>query len=106
MPTAAARTRIVTIDSPSRIAGCLPLTILRRAFFAGAGLMTSDNTGTISRDLRALYEDYTSGAIDRRSFMRRAVALGAGGAAASALGSLAASVDAVALAQETTGSAA
>ena len=65
--------------------------------------MTSDSTGKISSDLRALYEDYTSGAIDRRSFMRRAVTLGAAGAAAAALGPLASSADAAALAPQTTG---
>ena len=61
--------------------------------------MTSDNTGKISSDLQALYEDYTSAAIDRRTFMRRAVALGAAGAAAAALAPLASSADAASLAQ-------
>jgi pimeloyl-ACP methyl ester carboxylesterase len=68
--------------------------------------MNSDNTGKISGDLRALYEDYTSAAIDRRTFMRRAVALGAAGAAAAALAPLASSADAAALAQQTAGGAA
>src|SRR5688572_32263264 len=63
--------------------------------------MTSENTGKVSCDLRALYEDYTSGAIDRRAFMRRAVALGAAGAAAAALGPLASPAGAAALAQQT-----
>jgi pimeloyl-ACP methyl ester carboxylesterase len=62
--------------------------------------MTSENTGKLSRDLRALYEDYTSGAIDRRAFMRRAVALGAAGAAVAALGPLVSTADAAALAQQ------
>ena len=63
--------------------------------------MTSETTGKIETDLRALYEDYTSGAIDRRAFMRRAVALGAAGAAAAALGPLASPAGAAALAQQT-----
>ena len=68
--------------------------------------MTSEKTGTIETDLRALYDDYTSGAIDRRDFMRRAAALGAAGAAAAALGPLASPADAAALAQQTAGAAA
>ena len=68
--------------------------------------MTSHKTGTSETDLRPLYEDYTSGAIDRRTFMRRAVALGAAGAAAAALGPLALPADAAALAQQTAGNAA
>ena len=63
--------------------------------------MTSENTGKIERDLRALYEDYSNGAIDRRAFMRRAVALGAAGAAAAALAPLASPVDGALLAQQT-----
>src|SRR5688572_23403462 len=63
--------------------------------------MTSETTGKIETDLRALYEDYTSGTIDRRAFMRRAVALGAAGAAAAALGPLASPAGAAALAQQT-----
>jgi len=62
--------------------------------------MTSETTGKMETDLRALYEDYTSGAIDRRAFMRRAVALGAAGAAAAALGPLASPAGAAALAQQ------
>src|SRR5688572_11476475 len=62
--------------------------------------MTSENTGKVSCDLRALYEDYTSGAIDRRAFMRRAVALGAAGAAVAALGPLVSTADAAALARQ------
>jgi pimeloyl-ACP methyl ester carboxylesterase len=65
--------------------------------------MTSQSNGTRETDLRALFEDYTSGAIDRRAFMRRAVALGAAGAAAAALGPLASPADAAALAQQTAG---
>ena len=68
--------------------------------------MTSHKTGTSETDLRALYEDYTSGAIDRRAFMRRAVALGAAGTAAAALGPLASPAEAAALAQQTAGAAA
>ena len=67
--------------------------------------MTSYKTGTSETDLRALYDDYTSGAIDRRDFMRRAVALGVAGAAAAALGPLASPADAAALAQQTAGAA-
>jgi pimeloyl-ACP methyl ester carboxylesterase len=63
--------------------------------------MTSENTGKIERDLRALYDDYSSGAIDRRAFMRRAAALGAAGAAAAALAPLASPVDGAVLAQQT-----
>jgi hypothetical protein len=63
--------------------------------------MTSQSNGTRETDLRALFEDYTSGAIDRRAFMRRAVALGAAGAAAAALAPLASPADAAALAQQT-----
>ena len=68
--------------------------------------MTADNSVTIQSDLRTLYEDYTSGAIDRRSFMRRAAALGIAGAAAAALAPLASPADAAALAQQTAGAAA
>src|SRR4030095_14954919 len=63
--------------------------------------MTSYKTGTSETDLRALYEDYASGAIDRRAFMRRAVALGAAGAVAAALAPLTSRVDGAALAQQT-----
>jgi pimeloyl-ACP methyl ester carboxylesterase len=63
--------------------------------------MTSQNTGKIDRDLRALFDDYTTGAIDRRAFMRRAVALGAAGAAAAAFAPLASPADGAALAQQT-----
>src|SRR5262245_48429327 len=66
-----------------------------------SGHMTADNSVTIQSDLRTLYEDYTSGAIDRRSFMRRAATLGIAGAAAAALAPLASSADAAALAQQT-----
>jgi pimeloyl-ACP methyl ester carboxylesterase len=67
--------------------------------------MTSHNTGKIESDLRTLYEDYLTGAIDRRAFMRRAVAMGAAGAVAAALGPLASSADAAALAQQSAGAA-
>src|SRR5262245_1471196 len=85
------------------LARCYPST--RVHFWSGH--MTSDNTGKTSRaqtrgDLTALYEDYTSGAIDRRAFMRRAAALGVAGAAAAALGPLA-SADAAVLAQQISG---
>jgi pimeloyl-ACP methyl ester carboxylesterase len=70
-----------------------------------SGHMTPEKSGTIDRDLRALYEDFTSGAIDRRAFMRRAATLGAAGAAAAVLGPLATSADAAALAQQTAAAA-
>ena len=63
-------------------------------FLAGAGTYDVRENGQIDTDLRALYEDYTTGAIGRRDFMRRAAALGAAGAAAAALG-LAGLIDAM-----------
>jgi pimeloyl-ACP methyl ester carboxylesterase len=50
----------------------------------------SENARLDDHSLKTLYEDYVTGAVDRREFMRRAVALGAAGAAATALGPLAA----------------
>jgi hypothetical protein len=67
--------------------------------------MTSDTNQKRERELRALYEDFSSGAIDRRAFMRRAVALGVAGAAAAALGPLASPSDAAALARQAAGAA-
>ena len=57
-------------------------------------------------DLRGLYEDYTTGAIDRRDFMRRAATLGVAGAAAAAFSPLTNLAAAAALAQQTAGAAA
>ena len=68
--------------------------------------MNSENTPQIDAQLKALYEDYTGGQIDRRDFMRRAAAMGAAGAAAAAFGSLAATTKAAGLAQQTAAAAA
>jgi len=68
--------------------------------------MNSENTPQIDAQLKALYEDYTGGQIDRRDFMRRAAAMGAAGAAAAAFGSLAATTEAAGLAQQTAAAAA
>src|SRR5262245_16304927 len=71
----------------------------------GSRPMTPNNIGTSDSGLTALFEDYTSGAIDRRAFMRRAAKLGVAGAAAAALGPFA-STDAAALAQQAAGASA
>ena len=65
--------------------------------------MSQDQTTLSANPLRQLYEDFAGGAIGRRDFMRRSAALGVAGAAAAALGSLAAagSAEAGGLAQQT-----
>ena len=57
--------------------------------------MNSEKTVQLEPELRGLYEDYTTGAIDRRDFMRRAAALGVAGAAAAAFSPLRSMADAV-----------
>jgi len=64
--------------------------------------MNQHQTTPSANQLRQLYEDFAGGAIGRRDFMRRSAALGVAGAAAAALGPLAAggSAEAAGLAQQ------
>ena len=55
----------------------------------------------IDERLKGLYEDYVGGRMSRRDFMRHATAIGIAGAAAATLASLATTVDAATLAQQT-----
>jgi len=63
--------------------------------------MSTQNDVLIEDQLRKLYEDVAAGQVTRRDFMRHATAMGVAGAAAAALGSLAAPAEAGALAQQT-----
>ena len=63
--------------------------------------MSEQNDVQIEEQLKELYEDFAAGHVSRRDFMRRATAMGVAGAAAAALGSLAAPAEAGALAQQT-----
>ena len=63
--------------------------------------MSTQNDVLIEDQLRELYEDVAAGQVTRRDFMRHATAMGVAGAAAAALGSLAAPAEAGALAQQT-----
>src|SRR5688572_14801581 len=62
--------------------------------------MSEQHDVQIEDQLKELYEDFASGHVSRRDFMRRAAAMGVAGAASAALGSLAAPAEAGALAQQ------
>ena len=55
--------------------------------------MSEQNNLHVEQQLKELYEDFAAGHVSRRDFMRRATAMGVAGAAAAALGSLAAPSD-------------
>ena len=56
--------------------------------------MSEQNNVQIEEQLKELYKDFAAGHVSRRDFMRRATAMGVAGAAAAALGSLAAPAEA------------
>src|SRR6187200_3785077 len=55
--------------------------------------MSEQNNLHVEQQLKELYEGFAAGHVSRRDFMRRATAMGVAGAAAAALGSLAAPAD-------------
>jgi pimeloyl-ACP methyl ester carboxylesterase len=68
--------------------------------------MSLDSNRSVHPELIRLYRGYAGGEIGRRDFMRRAAALGVAGAAAAAMGSIAAGrADAAVLAQQTAAAA-